>query len=307
MVLPSLRALLTGVIDYAGLFPPARLPLEQALHNHARYRAEPEGWMQGRFVIPAARLRELEPHASLFASGAPFVFSVLGRGGDNLEAWQAGLEADLAAIDQFRNRHGTNVLVDAFEVRVPPGAGSGQDHFRGATRALGAAGLSVVYEVPLGPEYEPALPSTLALLAGSTAGVKLRTGGLEASAFPTPAQIAGAIEVCRAHRLPLKCTAGLHHPLRRYDPVLKTFMHGFLNVILAAVLAYTHGLVRNELIPLLEEESLDRITLGQDAVEYQGLRVGREQLATARQEAFLSFGSCSFDEPRDDLRALGLL
>src|SRR5436190_17389433 len=73
----SLRVLLEGVIDYAGLFPPAKLPLDQALRNYARYRHEPEGWMLGRFVCPASRLVELVPfHEELFAAGPPFVFSV---------------------------------------------------------------------------------------------------------------------------------------------------------------------------------------------------------------------------------------
>src|SRR5438445_13553439 len=57
----SLRALLEGVIDYAGLFPPAKLPMEQAIRNYARYRREQEGWMLGRFLCPASRLAELAP------------------------------------------------------------------------------------------------------------------------------------------------------------------------------------------------------------------------------------------------------
>ena len=54
----SLRALLSGVVDYAGLFPPAGLPLDQAIRNYARYRQGSDAWMLGRFVIPAARLAE---------------------------------------------------------------------------------------------------------------------------------------------------------------------------------------------------------------------------------------------------------
>ena len=43
----SLRALLTGVVDYAGLFPPARLPLDEAIRNYARYRQGSDAWMLG--------------------------------------------------------------------------------------------------------------------------------------------------------------------------------------------------------------------------------------------------------------------
>ena len=87
----SVRALLAGVIDYAGLFPPAKLPLDQAIRNYARYRQEPEGWMLGRFVCPATRLAELGPYREeLFDSGPPFEFSVLGRGGDSPDQFLAG-------------------------------------------------------------------------------------------------------------------------------------------------------------------------------------------------------------------------
>src|SRR5438067_11130110 len=55
----SLRALLEGVIDYAGLFPPAKLPLEQAVRNYARYHSEPESWMLARFVCPEKQLADL--------------------------------------------------------------------------------------------------------------------------------------------------------------------------------------------------------------------------------------------------------
>ena len=56
---PSLRALLHGIIDYAGLFPPANLPLDQAVRNYARYCTEPDSWMLGRFVCPVTELAEL--------------------------------------------------------------------------------------------------------------------------------------------------------------------------------------------------------------------------------------------------------
>src|SRR5262249_51270542 len=96
----SLRALLAGVIDYAGLFPPAKLPLDQAVRNYARYRTEPESWMLGRFVCPAARLAEFAPfHDELFAHGPPFVFSALGQGGKDVAEFLVNLRADLEAVE----------------------------------------------------------------------------------------------------------------------------------------------------------------------------------------------------------------
>src|SRR5438105_6737048 len=78
----SVRALLTGIVDYAGLFPPAELPLNEAIRNYARYRTAPESWMLGRFICPAARLTELSPYVEeLFHDGRSLAVSALGRGG----------------------------------------------------------------------------------------------------------------------------------------------------------------------------------------------------------------------------------
>jgi hypothetical protein len=299
MILPSVRAFFAGLIDYAGLFPPAKLPLDRAIDNYARYRAGSDAWMLGRFIIPAARLGELDVHADLFSSGPPWQFSVLGRGGEAAEQFRSGLDADLQAVTAFRARHGSGALVDAFEVRLPAAA---VDVVPASTEALTRAGMSVVYEVP------PTSPSSLfAAMRGGTAGVKLRCGGLKAAAFPTPGQVAHAIAACRDNGLSLKFTAGLHHPLRHFDRDVRTKMHGFLNVFGACVLASTLGLGEEQVREIIEDE--DQANFGFDELGFgwKQYHAMKDEIIAARRQFVVSFGSCSFDEPRADLRALGVL
>src|SRR5713101_2167456 len=105
-MLPSLRAMLTGIIDYAGMFPPAKLPLDQAIRNYARYRTEPESWMLGRFICPAARLGELAPYfEELFLAGPPLTISALGRGGNTVADFLKGLRADLEIVGEFHEKY----------------------------------------------------------------------------------------------------------------------------------------------------------------------------------------------------------
>ncbi|HTU45703.1 MAG TPA: hypothetical protein VMF91_11610 [Bryobacteraceae bacterium] len=59
IIAPALRALLDGLIDYAGLFPPASLRLDRALANYHHYREGKCAWMLGWFVIPAAQLQRV--------------------------------------------------------------------------------------------------------------------------------------------------------------------------------------------------------------------------------------------------------
>ena len=110
----GLRALLTGVLDYAGLFPPAKLPLDEAIRDYARYRSGPHAWVLTRFVVPASRLDEV----SAWAAVCPFVYAALGRGGDGPGEFTAGLTADLGAVDGFRRHPEDPVRVDS--VRGPP-------------------------------------------------------------------------------------------------------------------------------------------------------------------------------------------
>lgn len=44
---------MSEVIDYAGCFPPASLPLAEAVENYRAYKDGPFGWMLGRFVVGA--------------------------------------------------------------------------------------------------------------------------------------------------------------------------------------------------------------------------------------------------------------
>jgi len=67
----ALRALLTGSIDYAGLFPPAGLEMAEAARNYEAYRSGPHSWALGRFILPSARLNEVDPNWSYVVLGMP--------------------------------------------------------------------------------------------------------------------------------------------------------------------------------------------------------------------------------------------
>src|SRR5262245_28038083 len=78
----SVRALLTRSLDDAALFPPAELPIDQAIRNYAGHRQGTEGWMLGSFVIGAGKLPELE--ALLRDLKEPVCLSLLGGGGGSM-------------------------------------------------------------------------------------------------------------------------------------------------------------------------------------------------------------------------------
>jgi hypothetical protein len=323
----TLRALLGGALDYAGLFPPVRLPLDQAVRNYLRYRGEPESWLLGRFVLPAARLGELAPFgAGLPAAGPPFVVSALARGGQTAPEFLAGLGTDLRDMAHFLDRHAPAFAADVLEARLPPDA-VGPEAQRPLAELLDATGrrideagppqLTVYYEPPPGPAWCAGAGAVIEAVARHNAagpgpryrgaGLKLRCGGVEAAAFPAPEQVAFVLHACLAAGVPLKFTAGLHHPLRHFEAGLGSHMHGFLNVFGAGVLGHAHGLNEEEIRAILIDEGARHFACDDGGLRWRDLRADPGQVAAARREAVTSFGSCSFDEPRDGLRALGWL
>jgi hypothetical protein len=248
----ALRALLSNLIDYAGLYPPAGLPLEIVAERYRCFLASPDGWILNRLVLPHAKLAE-----------APLA-----------ENWRIAL------------------LVDDEPGKLPPQVET--------LETKGARRLSL-------PTYCEAPIDQI-----TDAFAKVRTGGLTPDAIPSAEQIADFLVAAAARKLPFKATAGLHHPVRSmrsltYAPDSpRATMHGFLNVFVAASFAW-HGAERGALIDLLNETDAEAFGFTSKTLEWRGRRLSAEQIAEARQSFAHSFGSCSFEEPIGDLRALELL
>jgi hypothetical protein len=142
---------------------------------------------------------------------------------------------------------------------------------------------------------------------GRLAGFKLRCGGVTAEAVPSASEVALTLATCRDAVVPIKATAGLHHPIRHFDETVQTKMYGFFNLFGAGILAYAHKLTAVELEPILVDEEPDHFQFEDYTFAWQERTVSGELIEQVRQRGLISYGSCSFDEPREDLQALGWL
>jgi hypothetical protein len=223
------------------------------------------------------------------------------------------LQADLDAVAAFCTRQAGRVLVDVLEVRIPAAEtpDSLPEFLAGLAPLLHTCSLSLFLEFPGGPRWHQTLPDVLKQLRGAKLGApvgfKLRCGGLEPTAFPSAEQVASALAACRAAGVPFKATAGLHHPFPRFDPSVQARMHGFINLFTAGVLARAHRLDAKQVQAILEDADPGHFAFGETGLRWGNLSADLAQIEAARRDTVLSFGSCSFDEPRDDLRELGWL
>ncbi len=290
-----LRQLLTGAIDYAGLFPPAALDMDTAVRNYASYRASDDAPMLGRFVVPAARLNELADSLRAADASDVRVSAVLG----------VNITADLDAVADFNARIARSAgVVDAIEAK----ADRPDVIYQLASRA--ASGFEVFAELPL----DGGVTLDLLVDAARAAGVraKIRTGGVTADAFPPARAVARFMRVCLDAGVPFKATAGLHHPLTgsyalTYAPnAPRGSMFGFLNVFLAAAFLAA-GMPDDDAVRLLEERDASSFSFSDRGVDWRGHHLESAQLAATHGRMFGSFGSCSFREPVDELRSMALL
>jgi hypothetical protein len=255
----SLLPVLAHLFDDAGLFPPARRPMADALAAHHRARSGPHRDLVGPFLCPLARLDELD---ACVAAGVP-----------------APAELSLVVYQGEAQPRRAFVRPGVVQIEAP----------LGMTLPGEALRIRRYFELPPGGDIDAAVDEVAKLRARA----KVRCGGLTPDMVPSSGRLAEILAACAARRLPLKATAGLHHPFHHFQADLGGPQHGFLNLLAAASAAVTRA-HPDELMKLLETEEAD----GSAVVD----RIDRHS-----RELVASIGTCSIDEPVADLRKLGLV
>jgi hypothetical protein len=252
-VAPALKCLLERLIDYAGFFPPAKLPLDDALAKYEQYKVGDYEWMLRWFVVATA---ELDRVPGSFDGN----LSVLG--------------------EKQQSRAATIETSSVVSVNQP-----------------------VYCEVPL-DQLE-----RLDQIKQAGCFAKIRSGGLKPESIPAPAQVASFIVGCADRKLAFKATAGLHHPIRAEQNLTyetdapRAVMHGFINVLMASAFAWQG---ERNIEPIIAELDPQAFKFD-DRAHWRERSLSLAEISDARHNFMHSIGSCSFEEPIQDLKALGLL
>jgi hypothetical protein len=285
----SIPAYLHRLVDDAAIFPPGEAPLPDAVAAHRGHRRSAHADLVGPLVIDDRRL----PSLTGLTGGDPLAISLVVSGGVGAVGpavtWASRTEdVELVAVefalrDEEDLAHNARRLTTAVDQLLADGDLSDE--------------IAVYVEPPRLTHAEPSHGWLAALdeIAAADHRLKLRTGGLGAGAVPSTDELATCIEHALDRELRFKCTAGLHHAVRTTDPDTGAAQHGFLNVLLATR-ASLEGRGHPDVVAVLEETDPDALT--------RDLDPGR---AASARRWFTSFGTCSVQEPLDDLVRLGLL
>ncbi len=325
---------MNGLIDYAGLFPPADLPLNEAINEYAEQLKSENSAMLSRFIIPISKLDDLDDFVPLFASIGPLRLSVLGGGGNNDDEYLNKINQNVADINRYREKHGDKIQIDVIECKMATNTPS-RSTMQEATTTLNKNGLMHYHEFAelpyVGINYstnedesswnEVIVPTVELISEIEGAGVKLRCGGIVKEAFPSVEQVAAMIQTCVLAKAPMKFTAGLHHPIRHFADEYDEFMHGFINTFGAGVFATTFPTPKNSqekyrmfilLSHMIDDQNAENFSFSDNSMSWKvgddrdtEFEIDGEKIESARKNGMISYGSCSFQEPIDDLAQLG--
>lgn len=321
----SVKAFLTEVIDYAGFFPPEDLSLKEAFQHYNTYRSGSDAWILSRFIVLHSRLADLSEQAlSGSAADNPARVSVLGAGTQSNEEFREMMEE----VERESTRINPDVLqLDVLETKLPERSSvleqrqdvqTAVEEARTRLQEKEMLPRWVFFETHLSENWRKrveVLAGVLSEMASTGTGeeqapvrmgFKLRCGGQDPDLIPSVEQVAYVINRCKEGSVPMKFTAGLHHPFRTYNDSVSATNHGFVNVLGGAILSNYHDLDDEELQRIIGSEK-DQFSFSESVFRWKELRVPAEGIKRVRSDRVRSFGSCSFDEPREDLRNEHLL
>ena len=268
-----------GIVDYAGMFPPAKLSIGDAVVNFSRYHLHQYSDFLGNFILPIDHLTE---DADLPSKISGLVHSA-----------------------ELSRRNFPTIRAESIEVDLPVENYDSAGDFLSKLESIFPGEGRIFVELDWRKSYGAPM-SAIARVDGRF-GVKLRTGGVTPESIPPAATVADFLLCAAAHKLPLKATAGLHGPVPYDDPDVGARMHGFLNFFSAGFLAFSqHGDGRS-LENVLANFGYDDFSFGADSMRCGPVEFSSEQIGRLRSEFLLSFGSCSFLDPVEHLERHGFL
>ncbi|MFM8312696.1 MAG: hypothetical protein ACKOA8_00250 [Deltaproteobacteria bacterium] len=322
MTYDSKIALLGSTIDYAGTFPPAALSLEKAVFRAARWRKEGKHpWLMSKMVLPVADIKKLS--ASFLydqsADGAPWLFAALGTPcqSELPHEFYKTVEWDLRELRRCREKwfySSCRQDVISYETKLPSAILASQSHtkiYDFVSPVLERAGhltsnelRDIFFEVSFEGEWKTSIENTARALVDwlddnedldLIPGIKFRTGG---AFIPSEAQLAEAISQVTRHGLRFKATQGLHHAVTHG----KDF--GFVNLFASLCLAQGYGADQfgsDQIQACLKESESRNFQFKKESFHWRDFSMTNEEIEAARRSHGATFGSCSLDEPDEDL------
>ncbi len=314
----SLRTFMTGLFDYAGLFPPALLPMPEAVVQYAAHLRSGDKWMTGPFVCTIRQIDSLIAQAKKNSDITPIEVSLLPRPPIQNKSFLDSFSGDIEHVRELVGANPGVIQPVMLEMKVPPECLNSVDELViflsriSSMQSLSEIGVTRLFiEVVRTDRYKEDLETVCAAVHSLQSGpveysLKIRCGGMDVADYPSSSEIAVFLATVIGASCSFKATAGLHHPIRHFNTSANAVMHGFLNVFFAAILYSKFRINHEELLRILNDENQAHFEFVNGELKYMSWTASESEIEHVRSESALSIGSCSILEPVQDLVDLGL-
>lgn len=298
----------SGIIDYAGTFPPAALSLSESLKCNLAYKKKAtHPWLWSKVALNLSDLKNINSQ-TLFEcgyDGHPLIATILGTPftGKTASDLIKHIEWDLREIEHCKKRafhSSARQIFVSYEMKLPPMLEISGLMAPILNRFSELSELEPFFEVEWGDSFEKNFLTLLHDLSAwkedndeteLTPGVKVRTGG---KYVPTSLELAKTVLSTTHHRLRFKATQGLHHA------VTNASGFGFANLFIALNLSQAYGEMEFGLEAIkscLEEKNGKAFQFFENLFKYKTFELNNEDIEKSRRVHSATFGSCSLDEP----------
>ncbi|WP_186648017.1 hypothetical protein [Fluviispira vulneris] len=313
----SLKVFMNELLDYAGMFPPAQLSLEESLKNYAEYLSHEYEDMLGKFVLPANKIVEtisfLNTHNSFSQVGKRKAnFSIILSTCKNFSDFPSILQKDFQNIKLLSKNFETSLdilsieFLPAEDILIANSNKRIEEYLSILFKQFSTLNKKIEYfcEIPLNDNFNKKINEIFEYNRSNSDNqvqIKLRTGGVKKDQIPSAKKIAQFISLCAQNKLGIKATAGLHVPIPNFNQEVGTVLHGFLNVFSSMMLLYKGGITEEEIEEIISDYTYEDFKFSHDGLKIRNFLLTNKEIENLRKKYIKSFGTCSFLEPIEHL------
>lgn len=278
------------IIDYAGFFPPSQLPIEEAFYNFLYYQKQDHRDILSKFICPVHHLQTIYDLC-------------IEKDASNISVIVVGPAKDIENQMHWMSMHNDSLSFSAAETKF----NYREDSLVNFSRIINSdINLDTVFLEPDCDSIDTSFILFLDKLSKNPSfGLKIRCGGSMAKAVPSVNFLSSLFVLCAERTIPLKFTAGLHHAVR-YLNNNNHIEHGFINVFLGSIAAYSGITDKAAISNMLECQNKHKFIFSDNGIEFNGFQISHSDIMKARQSV-TSFGSCDFIQPIDDLKKMEIV
>lgn len=321
----SVEQLLSESIDYAGLMVPRSLSLRDALREYVELSKSDQKWMLSRFVIQHYNLPKLAQFADRrHRLEGPLSLCISGPEVNTLHEFKntvLNIEKDiLSAHSGFPGEVRTNIL----ELKLPLVSvqNLNPEELIKALEAVVTTSADsrllphrVFFEIPGSITDVEVAKKVIKVIAVHNksilkrkidnylfSGLKINCGSADPDKNPTSEYLAEVMLYARDANVAVKFSGDYNPTFPTYDYNSNTKIHGFVNILMAGLLAYTQDLNVEETIEVLEERNADNFIFSDQYVAWRELAAPAMEIKMLRMLSITSFNLSEFEKPLEALK-----